>query len=271
MSRIEPLPLERPVGIAGSRRGIWLADAASRTIVRCDAASARVALRIPLDDEPTALAVSGELVAVAVASDRIVAFAESDGRMAWARAGAGARLAASRDRVWTWNRGSSDLAAWDHAGVRQPVEAPEIAEVAPATGGVYWLSVEGRLGFRSLAGTEARSGTLPLEATSPGSIVVCAGSLWVSVAQALLLVDMRTLAVRVSLPAPDGPVRHTVCHENRLFGGARTVFAVEPAADEAVRELVVPLASPVSGLAASGTHLWVLEQERTGAHIVPIP
>jgi hypothetical protein len=68
-----------------------------------------------------------------------------------------------------------------------------------------------------------------------------------------------------------GPVPLLVCHHGRIFGGLRTVFALEPAADDNVKSLGVAARSPLCALAVSGTHIWAVESSEPTVHVVRSP
>jgi hypothetical protein len=271
VTRTEQLPLERPVAAAGAREGIWVEDAAAKMAVLFDAASLQVLAQLTLDSAPVGIATTSELVAVALEDGGIAAFGSRERARRWRRSAVSGdlRMAASRDRVWTWDRGASAIFAWDLAGTQERFDAPGATAFAAGDRGVYWLNPE-RVVFHARGGGASTS---PLfeGAAAAGAMLACANSLWISAHGALLLLDQHTLEVRAMVRAPEGPVPLLVCHHGRIFGGLRTVFALEPAADDNVKSLGVAARSPLCALAVSGTHIWAVESSEPTVHVVRIP
>ena len=273
MTWIERLPLQQPSAIAGARGGIWIGDAASKSAVLFDAASAAVVATVTLDDEPRSMAAGGELIGLALASGEVIAMAAADREVRWRRrcASSDVTLGASRDRVWAWDRGAATFLAWDQSGSQEQFDGADAAAFAPAEHGVYSLTSQGALRFQS-RGSAPSSAPLP-DGTSPvGPMLVCANSVWIGVASGLMLAARDTLAARATLRVPEPAVTHLVCYNGRIFGGGRSaVFSIEPAADDNARSLGITPRSPLLGLAVSGRHLWALESSVADVHIVRIP
>jgi hypothetical protein len=270
---IERLPLQRPSAIAGARGGIWIGDAASRSAVLFDAGSAGILASVTLDDEPRSMAAGGELIAVALASGEVIAVGAGDREVRWRRrcASSDVSLGSSRDRIWAWDRGASTFLAWDQSGGQEQLDGADAVAFAPAETGVYSLTSQGMLRFQS-RGSAPSSARLPDGASPVGAMLFCANSVWIGVANGLMLAARDTLAARATLRVPEPAVTHLVCYNGRVFGGGRSaVFSVEPAADDNARSLGVTPRSPLLGLAVSGRHLWALESSAPDVHVVRIP
>jgi hypothetical protein len=272
VTRIERLPLERPSAIAGGRQGIWIADAAAKSVFLFDAASAALHASVPLDGEPQSVAAGADLLAVALASGEVVAIGEADQVVQWRRwcASGDIALAAWRDRVWAWDRGSARFLTWDRSGNEDQFDAAGVMAFAPADAGVYSLASDGTVRYQSRARSSS-SARLPEGAGPTGPILFCANSLWIAVSNGLLLAARDTLAARVTVRVPEPATTHLLCHHGRIFGGGRTVvFAIEPMADDNARSLGITPRAALVGLAASGRHVWALERESPDAHVVQI-
>jgi hypothetical protein len=269
---IQRLPLQQPSGIAGAKEGIWIADAGSRSAVLFDAASAAVRATVALDDAPGGIAAAGELIAIALRSGDVIAVAAGDGQRRWRRSvSSDVALGASRDRVWAWDRDASRFLAWDQSGSEEQFEAADAVAFAPTERGVYSLTSDAVVRFQARAGASS-SARLPDSAAPLAALLFCANSLWVGVADGLMLVARDTLEARATLRVPEPAVTHLICYGGRVFGGGRsTIFSIEPAADDNARSLGIRVRSPLLGLAVSGRHLWALEHASPEVHVVQIP
>lgn len=266
------LPLSRPSALAGAREGVWIADAGSGAACLFDAASADILARVPFDRAPVSIAATNDIVTIALDSGEVVAIGASDRDERWRRrCESGAiRLAAARDRVWAWDRGAASFLAWEGSGAERRFDASGAVTFAAADAGVYSLTAAGGLRFQPLIGTSVTA-HLPYGAVPTGALAACANSLWVAVENGLLLAAHDTLAPRSTLPLKGGRITHIICFHGRLFAAGRGVYALEPAADDNIRTLDVTLTAPPLGLAASGTHLWVLERTAPEVHVTRIP
>jgi hypothetical protein len=258
--------------MAGSPRGIWVADADAPAVMLFDAASARTIAQVALPDIPVSMAGTVDTIAVGLQSGDVIGLANDDGRERWRRAaGSGeVRLKAWRDRLWAWDRHAATLLGWDEAGNAHRVDARGAVDFAPHAHAVYWVEGGGHLGSHRLDRQPARTTALPVGAMPAAAMVACANALWVSVAAGLLLIPLQTMEVRATIRTPEASVPHLLCFDGRLFGGGRAVFALEPAADADARPLPVHPRAGVRDLAVSGTHLWVLDAAEPLVHIVGI-
>ncbi|KAB8194466.1 hypothetical protein FH608_014680 [Nonomuraea phyllanthi] len=194
----------------------------------------------------------------------------SDGRVHWldqdgvpvADARFTGRVLAGGGEIWAV--GSSHarrLTGPGHFG--EPVELP----------GLDRCAVEGeRLWWTSTRDTLLRGGPreIDLGTRERGGMVVCAGSLWISVAGGLLRVSAWSGEPRRLVPAPEGPVPFLVCANGVLAGGGRDLFTLDPATGGAARLIGLGLDAPAGLVIAAGKHLWVFPTDRPHALIVAL-
>jgi hypothetical protein len=273
VARTVRLPLSRPVSLTGAREGIWIADAGSKAAILFDAATADLLARVTFEHAPVSVAAADSIVAVALESGEVAAIGAGDRRERWRRrlASQDAALAASRDRVWAWDRLASVFLTWDQSGGEERFDAAGAAAFAAHQKGVYSLSPDGLLRVQLRSG-RSESARLPDDALPASALVACANGLWIGAPNALLLAAEDTVTVRARLPAPEAQITHLVCFHGRIFGGGRhAVFSVEPAADAGLRSLDVRPAGALLGLAVSGRHLWVHERSNPDVHVIGIP
>jgi hypothetical protein len=274
MSKALPLPLKSPIAIAAADRKIWIADDESQSLAGFDPASGELLSRMALDDKPAAISASAGFLAVGMASGTLLACDPGAGKMMWRGAASTGdlQLMPARQHVWAWDRRASTLMAFDPSGVVSRLDARGFAAFAPSHDGIFWLSEDNLVGFRPRDGGNGFSAQLPAGAGSPSAMVVCANALWLSIPGALLLLDLRALELRARLKAPEeGPVPHLLCENGRLFGGARSAFILDPAADNMVRALPLAAKSPLRGMAVVKNKLWALESAESVAHIIDVP
>jgi outer membrane protein assembly factor BamB len=273
MSETLRLPLRNPVAMTGARRRIWIADEDSSSLAVFDPASGHLVLQIGLDDKPVAASAAAGFVVAGTASAVVTAYDPNTGQELWRRAASSGdlELKPSHDYVWVWDRQASSLISFDLSGNASRLDARGAIMFTPAPNGIYWLSANGTLGFRSQDQRDSLTTQLPPGVLSIGAMVVCANVLWLSIPDALLLFDLRSLELRATLKAPEGPVSHLICDNGRLFGGSRGVFLLDPAADANAHSLPITLQSPLRGLAVAGENLWALESTEPLVHILNIP
>jgi hypothetical protein len=273
MAETLQLSLSRPVAITAAGGRIWIADNASASLAGFDPRSARLAVQIALAGRPVALAAGSEFVAAGLDNGLIAAYEPATGKELWrgAAGSANLRLKAAGERLWAWDREAATLAAFGVSGaVAARLDTPGIAAFAPVPGGVAWLTAGGSLCSYSLMGDADGAAELPSGSGPFGDLLACANALWLSAPGTLVLIDLRNLAWRVTLPAPEGPVSHLACADGRLFGGERSLFVLDPAADARARPLLADLLSPLLGLAATQERLWALERAGAVVHILSV-
>ncbi|MEV0166068.1 hypothetical protein B0I32_104114 [Nonomuraea fuscirosea] len=101
-----------------------------------------------------------------------------------------------------------------------------------------------------------------------GAMVVCAGSLWISVTGGLLRVSAWSGEPGRLVAAPEGPVPFLVCANGVLTGGARDLFTLAPAAGAPLRVIELGLDVPLALVIAAGRHVWAFPAGRPQALIV---
>ncbi|MFC4116217.1 hypothetical protein [Nonomuraea zeae] len=139
--------------------------------------------------------------------------------------------------------------------------------------GLDRCAVEGeRLWWTSKRDTLLRGGPkeVDLGERERGGMIVCAGSLWVSVADGLLRVSAWSGEPRRLVPAPEGPVPFLVCANGIVAGAGHDLFALAPAAGAPLRVIPLGLQSPPALMIAAGKHVWVFPADRPQALIVPV-
>lgn len=268
------LDLVNPVAAAGGSAGVWIADGTSKTVTRFDAATGRPQAVVCLEATPVDVEVAGGSVVVGLTDGSIVWYSERSGEEAlrrWVVSGDLA-LRSAGNRVWVLDREAPALVSFDLAGTRSSIEIGGVSTFAAGLEGVYWISDDGMVRFGEGERRCRPAVALPPWATPTGAMVSCANSLWVSVTEGLLMVSLRTLEPGSALPAPEGPVPHLICdQDNRIIGGAKGVFVLDPAVDANVRPFDVALKSELRALVAAGDRIWALESAEPTAHILRIP
>ena len=267
------LKLKSPVALAASTRDIWIADAGAPALARFDPAGGEPTRAIALPAAPTALAGAGSLIVAGLATGALVAFDGEPGTELWREMDDRDRgdwlLRAAGDAIWAWKRESGELLRCTRSGVEARLRM-EGQSFAPGRDVVYCLSADGLITTHDATGSRGASVRLPGDAQPTGATVVCANAFWVSVPDALVLVNARSLEVKAKLAAPEGPVAHLICDGQQLFGGSRGVFTLDPAVDGRVRPVAVTLGSAVGGLAAARSRLWVLESAAPIVHLIDV-
>ena len=273
MSKLVPLGLSGPLSMTAGGGSVWIADAASKSAVRYDPASARVTAKINLESAPLDITWAGGVVACALERGDVAAYEAVSGRLLWrgATAAGSLRLSGGPDCLWAWEPGSAKAGAFDLSGGVVRYQLWPIAALAAVSNAAYILGADGRLGYQEAGQPLSHAEPLKARALSWGAVVACANALWVSAASSLILIDRRTLAIRATLAAPEGPVPHLVCDEGRLMGGLHSAFLFDPAADAKVRQLDVHSKSSWRAIAATSSCLWLLETGETTVQILEVP
>lgn len=273
MSKLVPLGLSGPLSMTAGGGSVWIAGAASKSAVRYDPASARVLGKISLESAPLDITWAGGILAFALEGGDVVAHDAASGRLLWrgATAAGPLRISGAPDCIWAWEPGSAKAWAFDLAGGVVRYRLWPIASLAAVSNAAYFLGADGRLGYQEAGQPLSQAEPLKARASSWGAVVACANALWVSAAGSLILIDRRTLAIRATLAAPEGPVPHLVCDEGRLMGGLHSAFLFDPAADAKVRPLDVHSKSSWRAIAAASSCLWLLETGEASVQILEVP
>ncbi|GAA3590524.1 hypothetical protein GCM10022419_086440 [Nonomuraea rosea] len=159
------------------------------------------------------------------------------------------------------------------AGRARRLTAPGQLGEAVELPGLDQCAVEGeRLWWTSKRDTALRGGPkeVDLESSERGGMIVCAGSLWVSVAGGLLRVSAWSGEPRRFVRAPEGPVPFLVCANGVVAGAGHDLFALAPAAGAPLRVISLGLASPPALMIAAGKHVWAFPADRSQALIVSL-
>ena len=274
MSKLAPLGLTGALSMTAGGGSVWIADTASKSAVRYDPASARVAGKIGLESAPLDITWAGGILAFALEGGGVAAHDAASGRPLWRAATAAAgslRLSSGPDCIWAWEPGGVKAWAFDLGGGVVRYTLWPIASLAAVSSAAYILGADGRLGYQEAGQPLSDAEPLKARSSSWGAMAACANALWVSAANSLILVDRRTLAIRATLAAPEGPVPHLVCDDGRLMGGLHSAFLFDPAADGKVRPLDVHSRSSWRAIAATSSCLWLLETGEASVQILEVP
>jgi hypothetical protein len=268
MTKTLRLSLASPVAMQGTERGIWIADRDSHSLVCLTADEGKQVAQVLMDGPPVAMAAAEGMVAAGLASGLVIAFDDVTGAELWRRpAPPGAQLKGNAKHIWAGAGGA--LAWFDRTGSGGRIVASGMRAFAPGSEGVFCLSSDGVLSAYSVADSRTRTLALPA-AAGGGAMAACANGIWVSVTNALLLVEQYALEVRATLAAPEGPVPHLICADGKLAGGLNGVFVLNPLTDARVHPLAVKPESPLSALAANSSMVWALESARPVVHITEL-
>jgi len=163
------------------------------------------------------------------------------------------------------DRESRTLTCFDARDGRQLEQTPiNDAPSGPDPSGGYRLSPDG-----VLSAPDGRTLTIP-EAAGAGAVAVCANGVWISVKDALLLINPYEMTHRATLAAPEGPVPHLLCADGKLVGGLHGVFVLNPMTDHRVHALPVQPKSPLAAIAANSAAVWALESAEPVVHITDL-
>lgn len=218
------------------------------------------------------------LLALAAAPGAVVAALEP-GTVAWLDPGTGGdqlrrplggelAVAAGGNAVWALDRSSGR--AWRLADVgvlTGPVRLGDVDQLAPQGDQLWWTSRHDSL---------LRGGTRPVDLgvdpNDRGGMTACAGSVWVSVRDALLRVGAWTAELGPPVEAPEGPVPHLACADGVLVGGSgrHGLFVLNPSIDAGVRHLDVDLGGELDFLVATRSTAWAFPAGQPEARLVAL-
>jgi hypothetical protein len=209
----------------------------------------------------------------------VVAAALEPGTVAWLDPGTGAErhrrpvggdpvVTAGGGGLWALDRRSQR--AWcliDVGVLAEPVALTGLDRFAPEGDRIWWTSRDDTL----LRGG-ARPVDLGVGAGARGGMVVCAGSVWVSVPGGLLRVGAWAAEPGPALEAPEGPVHHLACAGGVLVGasGHRGLFLLDSSVDLGIRHLPVDLGGELDFLVATRAVAWAMPAGRPEARLVTI-
>jgi hypothetical protein len=223
---------------------------------------------VPLPEPPTALATTGRLLCVGLASGSIIGFDEESGSGLWQNAAfrGDVQMRSGGELIWASERDGGALLAFNRSGPVARVSTQGLRAFAAADSRIFWLSKDDVLVASDLSGKATRTEPLP-QALEVGAMACCANALWFSAANGLLMIDLVSLQRRSHLAAPEGPVTHLICKDGKLAGGSRKVFVLNPMTDIGIHTISVEPQSPLRGIAATATKIWALESAEPLVHI----
>jgi hypothetical protein len=151
-----------------------------------------------------------------------------------------------------------------------------LSEPAAIHGADKAVFASGRYWYVTRHDTLLHGGPAPIElGVGPdmrGDIVVCVGSVWVSVPDGLLRVGSWDGQLGPLVPAPEGPVPHLACQGGRLVGGSgrQGLFVLDVAADADARHIDIDAGGDLTSLVATTTAAWAFPTETAVARVVPL-
>ncbi len=200
------------------------------------------------------LAAAGGMLAVALEPGLVAWLDPESGReLARAPAGAEPEVGAGGDAIWVVDHASGrarPLAAEGLLG--EPVDVSGVDRFAPDGERLWWTSRYDTL---------LRGGPQPVELGGRGPLVVCAGSVWVSVAERLVRVGVWQGEAGPPLEAP--PAGELACAGGILVG---TRFVLNPSVDAGVR----PIDALEGRLVATREVAWAFSRERPEATLLRV-
>jgi hypothetical protein len=255
-----------PVAAAADGETVWCV--AEGRLLSFEAAGS------PLDDVP---APSG--LGSLAAADGTLAAALSPGVVTWLDpregvvrtqlpVGGELEVLSGGGTVWAFDRSRGRARRLAGVGtLGEPVTLAGADRAAPDGERIWWTSSEDT--FLHGGDRQVDLGVGPGER---GGLVACGGSIWVSVAQALLRVGAWAAELGPPFAAPEGPVQHLVCAGGILAGGSgrRGLFALDPSIDADVRHLDVDLGGELGHLVATRSIVWAFPAGRAEARLVTV-
>jgi len=146
-----------------------------------------------------------------------------------------------------------------------PVPVPGVDRVAPDGQRIWWTSRHDTLLRQGERSVDVGAG-----AGERGGLVVCAGSVWLSVTEGLVRVGAWGADRGPAVPAPAGPVPFLVCAGGTIVGsaGPQGLFVLDPSVDADARRLDVHLDADLQLLVGTRAGVWAFPARRPEAHLV---
>jgi hypothetical protein len=168
--------------------------------------------------------------------------------------------------VWAFD--AATARAWRLAAVGvldPPVRVAGAVQVAPNGAEIWWTTRDG-----ALLGSRPAGIDLGAVAGEPGGLVVCAGSVWLSVARGLARANAWSAEAGAIVPAPIGPVPFLACAGGALVGGSGPygLFVLDPSVDAGARKLDADLGGDLGLLVATTSHAWAFAARRAEVRLV---
>jgi hypothetical protein len=245
--------------------GVWLA-AAGRLIAFDGAGAVRVEVDAP--DGLSALAGTRGMLAAAL-EPGVVAWLDGATGSVLARypVGPGVSVVGGGGALWAFDRRSERAWRLGEPGMLEgPVVLRGVDRLAPDGDRLWWTSRED-----TVLRTADRAVDLGVGPDQRGAIVACAGSIWISIADALLRVGAWGGELGRPFPAPVGPVGLMVCAHGVLAGGSdRTLFVLDPSVDADVRVVDAAIEGELGFLVATASTVWAIPAGGSSARIVRV-
>jgi hypothetical protein len=207
---------------------------------------------------------AGNLRSLAAGDGRLLATTES-AVMEWFEAGetmsrlpfspvSDAVLAQGGGAVWLWDRAAGQARQLaPEIGSAAELAVPEADRIAPDGTQLWWTSRTDTLLRNGSATVD-----LQVASSARGGLVVCAGSVWCSVADGLLRVNAWSAELGQRMAAPEGPVDHLACAGGILVGGSgrQGLFVINPSTDVDIQHVDVDFGGPLEHLVATRSVVW---------------
>jgi hypothetical protein len=266
MGQVERVVLPAPAAAAAGAAVVWCA--AGGRLLAFEAGGASL-LDLAAPTGLRSLAAADGVLAAALATGAVLWLDPGNGGvLERASLGGEPELVAGGGAIWALDRGSAR--AWRLAApgvLSGPVFVPGCERLAPWGTRIWWTSREDSL----LRGGE-RPVDLGVGPGGRGGMVVCGGSVWLSVSGGLLRVGAWAGEPGPPLAAPAGPVEHLACADGILLGGSgpRGLLALDPSVDADARLLDAELGGELGFLVATRSRAWAFPAGRAEARIVPV-
>jgi len=179
----------------------------------------------------------------------------------------GAPTLVSGSAIWSVDAASGRAWRLADPGVAIGPRAVSDIDRAAADGERLWWTTRGDATLRS----DDRAIDLGVMSSERGDIVVCAGSVWVSVAQALIRVGAWAGTRGRDVRAPVERPALLACARGVLVGcSADGLFVLDPRIDEEARLVEADVGVDVAQLVTTRTMAWVFPRERPEARLVAV-
>ena len=265
--RVGVVPLPGPLIAAGSDGAtVWCA--AGDRLLGFDAGGG-TRTTVPAPTGLRTLAAAGEILA-ATLDPGVVAWLDPPSGQARGRVSVGGEpfVVAGGGAVWAVDPGASR--AWrlgDDGTLVGPILIPGVDRVAPDGPRLWWTSRQD-----TLLREGTRSADLGAAVGERGGLVVCAGSVWLSVRDGLARVGAWAGDRGPVVPAPAGPVPFLVCAGGAVVGGAGPdgLFVLDPSVDADARRLDADVGGDLELLVGTRTNVWAFPARRAEARLLKV-
>lgn len=224
---------------------------------------------VPLTTGVSQLAAVDASLVATIDSSRVAWLDPGSGRVLAAQAIGGVpQLVSGGGAVWAIDPDSSR--AWRVRETRM-LDAPRrvqgVDRAAAEGDRLWWTTKDGTL-LRDFD----RTVDIGVAAGDRGAMVVCANSVWISVARGLSRVGAWQASKGPTLRAPEGPVPFLVCARGALVGVSErgSLFVLDPTVDADVRALGSVDGGRISEVIAVNDTVWIFSAEQPEARLLRV-